>query len=82
MTSTYRLALGAFCQWTLTAASVRLLTVVPSAWATFGLTFLLQTLWWWNIQAVKRTERWQDWLAWSVGAALGAVTGFLATGGR
>lgn len=73
---------GAFLQWLLTAASVRWLTVEPSLAGTFLATFALQTLWWWNIQQVKRTARWQDWLAWSLGAALGAVVGFLLTGGR
>ena len=69
---------GGLVQWALTAAFTRI-AVLDGLTALFLTVFLAQSIWWVNIQQTTRSGDWRRWLAWSVGAACGAVVGRIVT---
>jgi len=69
-----RLFSGAFIQWSMVIAVTRY-AVLDGPWKLGLATFMAQTIWWVNIQQTTRDGAWPRWLAWSTGAALGALAG-------
>lgn len=72
------LFLGAFVQWALTTAFTRW-AVFDEPVKVFAAVFLIQSIWWVNIQRTTKENGWRRWFAWSLGAALGAVVGMLVS---
>lgn len=75
-----KLFVGAFAQWALATAFTRF-AVLDGNLGVFATVFAAQTLWWVNIQQTTRSGTWTRWLAWTSGAAIGAVAGKILTGG-
>lgn len=72
------LFLGAFLQWSLTTAFTRW-AVFNEPMKVFAAVFLIQSIWWVNIQRTTKENGCRRWFAWSLGAALGAVAGMLVS---
>lgn len=68
------LFIGGFAQWGLATAFTRF-AVLDGNTSVFATVFAAQSIWWLNIHQTTRDRSWMRWLAWSLGAALGAVAG-------
>lgn len=73
-----RLFIGGAVQWAVAVALTRL-SVFGGIVSVFVATFIGQSLWWINIQHTTRDSGWPRWLAWCLGAAVGAVIGRILT---
>lgn len=73
-----RLFLGAGVQWAFATMATRF-AVLDGNVGLFLVVFASQSIWWVNIHQTTRDTKWQRWLAWSLGASVGAVLGKLAT---
>jgi len=69
-----KLFAGAAVQWGLATAFTRF-AVLDGNLSVFATVFAAQSIWWMNIHQTTRDRRWPRWLAWSSGAAIGAVVG-------
>ena len=69
-----KLFVGAAVQWGFGTAFTRF-AVLDGNPAVFGTVFAAQSIWWLNIHQTTRDTKWTRWLAWSLGAACGALVG-------
>lgn len=73
-----KLSVGAGLQWALATVFTRF-AVLDGSVGLFLAVFASQSIWWVNIHQTTRDTRWSRWLAWSLGASVGAVIGKLMT---